>query len=247
MKVAGRTKAAKKPPKDKVAIKAARQARRTARKEKFGQVRQAFTMTRKADRRLVPLLLAALLGPFLLLLAIGLVFAFPVVLGFLGFMIGLVLATAVFGRRVQAQAMTQVEGQVGAAAAVLTNMRGDWRVTPVVGFNREQDMVHRVVGRPGVILVGEGSASRTRGLVVTEKKRLSRFVGETPVYDVLVGEGEGQVALRALEKHFAKLPRNVKPKDVNVLDRRLKAMAPASPLPKGPMPKGGRMPRGKVR
>ena len=58
VKVAGTKKAAK-PPKDKAAAKAARLARRTARKEKFGQVRQAFTMTRKADKRLVPLLLAA--------------------------------------------------------------------------------------------------------------------------------------------------------------------------------------------
>ena len=80
-------------------------------------------------------------------------------------------------------------------------------------------------------------------LVVNEKKKLARFVGDVPVYDVIVGEGEGQVPLRGLEKHFAKLPRNVKPKDVNVLDRKLKAMAPALPIPKGPVPRGGRMPR----
>jgi hypothetical protein len=36
-------------------------------------------------------------------------------------------------------------------------MRGDWRVTPAVGFTREQDLVHRVLGKPGVILVAEGA------------------------------------------------------------------------------------------
>ena len=53
--------------------------------------------------------------------------------------------------------------------------------------------------------------------------------------------------LRGLDRHFAKLPQNVKPKDVNVLDRKLKAMPTGLPVPKGPMPSGGRMPRGKVR
>ena len=154
---------------------------------------------------------------------------------------------AVFGRRVQRNAFSQVEGQVGAAASVIENMRGDWRVTPAVGFTREQDLVHRVVGRPGIVLVGEGSPSRVRSLIVNEKKKLARFVGDTPVYDVTIGDGDGQVPLRGLQRHFIRLPHNIKPKDVNILDRKLKAMAPALPIPKGPMPGGGRMPRGKMR
>ena len=98
------------------------------------------------------------------------------------------------------------------------------------------------VEREGIVLVAEGNAGRTRSLLVNEKKKLARFVGATPVYDVTVGDGPDQVPLRGLEKHFLKLPRNVKPKDVNVLDRKLKAMAPALPIPKGPVPT--RVPRG---
>jgi hypothetical protein len=131
---------------------------------------------------------------------------------------------------------------------VLQNMRGNWRVTPAVQFNKDQDMVHRVVGRPGVVLVAEGNPNRTRGLVANEKRTLARLVGETPIYDVYVGDGEGQVALRELEKHFTRLPRNIKPALVNQLDGRLKAIrasAGAVPIPKGPMPT--RVPRGKVR
>jgi len=226
-----------------------RAERRTARKARFTQLRQAFTMTRAADPRLVPLLAVAFLVPFVLLLLIGFAVGHPLLLGLLGLAVGLVVATAVFGRRVQRHAFTQVEGQIGAAAAVLQSMRGDWRVTPAVGFTREQDLVHRVVGRPGIVLVGEGAAGRTRSLLVTEKKRLARFVGDVPVYDLLVGDGDGQVPLRGLEKHFARLPQNVKPKDVNILDRKLKAMPAGLPVPKGPMPggAGGRVPRGKVR
>ena len=226
---------------------ATRAQKRLSRREKLTQLRTAFTLTRKADPRLVPLMAIAFLVPFALLLLLGIAVGHPYILGFLGFMLALLAMTAMFGRRVQKHALGQVEGQIGAAAAVLKGMRGDWRVTPAVGFTREQDLVHRVVGRPGIVLVGEGAPSRTRSLLVTEKKRLARFVGDVPVYDLLVGDADGEAALRALEKHFAKLPRNVKPKDVNILDRKLKAMAPALPIPKGPVPGGGRMPRPKQR
>jgi hypothetical protein len=211
-------------------------------------MRQAFTVTRQSDPRLVPLCLAGFFGPFLLLLALGFVIGSPVLLGVLGFVVGLLVATIVFGKRVQKSAYAGVEGQPGAAAAVLQNMRGDWRVTPAVGFNRDQEMVHRVLGRPGVILVAEGAHRGTKNLIAVEKKRVTKVIGDTPVYDVLVGDEEGMVPLRGLEKHFLKLPRNIKPKQVNVLDVRLKALgAAALPIPKGPMPRGGKIPRGKVR
>ncbi len=207
-------------------------------------IRQAYTVTRAQDPRVLPIVLAAFFGPFLLLLALGFLFGHPVYLGLLGLMVGILVATFVFGRRVQATAYSQVEGQIGAAAAVLQNMRGDWRVTPAVGFTREQDLVHRVVGKPGVVLVAEGARTRTRNLIATEKRKVSRIAGSTPVYDVFVGDGEGEVPLRGLEKHFLKLPHNIKPKLVNELDRKFTAMGGAAlPIPKGPMPRGGRVPR----
>lgn len=206
------------------------------------QVRQAFTITRRNDPKVVPYMLAAFFVPVALMLAIGLIFDMPFLLAFLGVLIGLIATAFVFGKRVQATSYSQVEGQMGAAAMVLGNMRGDWRVTPAVGFTREQDLLHRVIGLPGVILVAEGARNRTRNLVVSEKKTLSRWIGDVPVYDVVVGDGEGQVPLRGLEKHFLKLPRNIKGKQVNEIDRKLKAMGGAKvPVPKGPMPT--RMPR----
>jgi hypothetical protein len=207
-------------------------------------MKQAFVLTRAQDPKVLPLVLAAFFGPFLLLLLLGFLVDHPIYLGFLGVMVGLVVAAFVFGKRVQATAYSQVEGQLGAAAAVLNNMRGDWRVTPAVGFTREQDLVHRVVGKPGVVLVAEGARNRTRNLVVNEKRKVARIVGSTPVYDVFVGDGEGEVPLRGLEKHFLKLPHNIKPKVVNELDRKFKAMGAAPlPVPKGPMPRGGRVQR----
>jgi hypothetical protein len=216
-----------------------------SRGERVKQIKQAFNLTRENDPRLIPLLLTAFLLPMLAFVGLGIVLGHPIYLGVLGFMVAGVAFIAVFGRRMQKMQYSQVEGQPGAAAAVLQTVRGNWRVTPMVGFTREQDLVHRVVGLPGVILVGEGNPGRTRGLIGTEKKKLSRFLGDTPVYDVMVGDGEGQLALKDLQRHLMKLPRNIKPAKVNELDRKLKAMAPALPIPKGPMPT--RVPRGKGR
>jgi hypothetical protein len=209
------------------------------------QLRVAFDMTRKSDRRLVPYLLAALLGPIVVLVAVGLLIHHVVYLGALSVLIGLTLAMAVFGRRASKAMFSQVEGQAGAALAILQSMRGDWRVTPVVALTTSQDMVHRVLGRPGVILVGEGSPRRLGPLLGQEKKKVGRLVGDTPVYDVIVGDEEGQVELRKLQNHFVKLPRNITPKQVNALDTRLAALGGMKvPMPKGPLPKGARVPRG---
>ena len=212
------------------------------RREKLGQLKTAFSMTRQRDPKMLPLVVGVFLLTFLVFLSIGFAISHPIYVGFLGLLFALVATAVVFGKRVQRTAYAQVEGQLGAAAAVLTNMRGDWRVTPAVGFTKEQDLVHRVIGRPGLVLVGEGAPNRTRNLIGAEKRKISRIVGETPLYEVTVGEAEGQVPLRDLERHFLKLPRNIKPAQVNDLDRKLKAFGGAvPPVPKGPMP--NRVPR----
>jgi hypothetical protein len=220
-------------------------AAKPSRRERGRQIKAAFNLTRENDPRLLPLLLSSFFGPLVLLVAVGLVVGHPVYLGVLGLLVGLVAVVAMFGRRMQKMQYSQVEGQPGAAAAVLQTVRGNWRVTPAVGFTREQDLIHRVIGLPGVILVGEGSPARVRALISTEKKKLARFLGDTPVYDVMVGDGEGQLALKDLQRHLLKLPRNIKPAVVNELERKLKAMSPGLPIPKGPMPT--RVPRGRMR
>lgn len=214
--------------------------------EKLKQLRTAFGMTRKADPKMLPLVIAAFVVTLAVFVLIGVAVKHPLYLSVIGLLFALVATAAVFGRRVQKTAFSSVEGQLGAAAAVLQNMRGNWRVSPAVGFTKEQDLLHRVVGRPGVVLVAEGAPNRTRGLVVAQKRQLARVLGETPLYDVSVGDGEGQVALKDLEKHFLRLPRNIKPAQVNAVDARLKALGSAAlPIPKGPMPT--RVPRGRAR
>ena len=216
---------------------------------RVAQMRAVWSMTRRADPKL-PLLV---IGPALLVLAVlvvvGILIGHPVYLSVLGVLGAVLTGTAIFGRRATATMYAQVEGQPGAAASVLQTLRGDWRVTPAVAFNRNMDLVHRVIGRPGVVLVGEGtSTQQQRQLIVDQKRRVGRVAPETPVYEVLVGDGDGQVPLRKLQQHVMRLPRNVGRKDISGLEARMKALGGTNvPMPKGPMPKTGRVPRGKMR
>ena len=212
---------------------------------RIAQIRETYRLTRKADPSLPWVLIglfAAVFGVFLLLgFLVGPVFFWAV----LGFPVALLAVTFVFARRAEKAAYAAVEGQPGAAASVLTTLRKGWFVTPAVAVNRNQDFVHRVLGRPGVVLVSEGPSSRAASLLANERKRTARFVGETPIIEVQCGDGEGQVPLRKLQRHLMRLPRTLKPAQVSAVRKRLDALtATPLPIPKGPLPKSARMPRG---
>jgi hypothetical protein len=112
-------------------------------------------------------------------------------------------------------------------------------VSAGVAGTTQLDAVHRVLGRPGVILVAEGAPSRVRSLLAQEKKKVARIVGDTPIYDIVVGDDEGQIPLRKLSAHVMKLPRNLTAAELNSLGRRMSAMSSGRmPVPGGPLPGG---------
>lgn len=212
------------------------------------QMRAVYRLAAEEDR----LVLLKVLGPALAVLAVlvvvGVLIGQIVYFCLLAVLASLGLGVTLFGRRANKAIYGKVEGQPGAAAALAGSLRGDWRVTQAVAYTRNFDIVHRVVGRPGVILVGEGAPARVTQLIQQEKKRVGRVVGEAPIYDVMVGDGPGQVPLRQLQRHLLKLPRNLRPKQIEALENRMRALGTSNvPLPKGPMPKGVRMPRGRIR
>ena len=234
------------PAEAKAAKAEAKATRKAASKQRRAQLWQAFTMQRKEDKRLLPYMIAAFVAIVGAAVAVGLLiggisaYMMPV----LGVVLGVLVAFIVFGRRAQKSVYSKAEGQVGAAAWALENLRGKWRVTPGVAANGHLDAVHRVIGRSGVIFVGEGSAARVKPLLAQEKKRTARLVGEAPIYDVIVGNGEGEVPLSKLERHMNRLPANISVKQMDVLENKLSALGsrvgPAA-MPKGPMPAQAKM------
>lgn len=163
-----------------------------------------------------------------------------------GLPLGLLAGTFWFSRRAMRAAYSQVEGQPGAAAAVIGSFRGGWLVTPGVAVNKNQDVVSRVVGKPGVILVAEGPSSRVVHLLANERKKTARWLPEIPIYEIQVGNDEGQVTLMKLQRALTKLPRNLRGGEITDVRRRLDAVSQNSnplPIPKGPVPTSSRQMR----
>lgn len=229
------------PKPSKAEKKAGKAAKKAGKKERRAQLWQVFKTQVKQDKRLLPYMIGtiAVAGGLVTLLSwltgvrwwIGLAF---------GILIGVMAALIVFARRVQRSVYQQAEGTPGAAAwSLQNNLKGRWRITPTVAATTHMDAVHRVIGRPGIILVGEGAPHRVKPLIAQEKKRIARVVGTTPIYDIIVGTGEDEIRLRKLNSHLMKLPRNISTTVVSQLDTKLASLATRSPqvgLPKGPMP-----------
>lgn len=229
-------------PQDKEAKKAAKLAKKSERKAKRKQIFQAFSMQRKEDKGLIPWMIAVFLVIAGVIFGIGFLIGMPWLTLPMGLLAGALGAMITFGRRVQRTVYAKAEGQPGAAAWALDNLRGKWRVTQTVAATTQLDAVHRVLGGPGVILVAEGAPHRIKGLLAQEKKRIARLIGDVPIYDITIGNDEGEVPLRKLQRHLMKLPRNLKANQVDALEAKLSALGnKGAAMPKGPMPQGAKM------
>jgi hypothetical protein len=219
---------------------------KAASKQRRTQIWQAFQIQRKEDKRLLPYMIGAFALIVAASVALGLFIG-----GFtqymmivLGVVLGVLVAFIIFGRRAQKSVYRKAEGQTGAAAWALDNMRGKWRVKVGVAATGHLDAVHRVIGRPGVIFVAEGSPARVKPLLAQEKKRTARLIGDVPIYDVIIGNEEGEIPLAKLERHLTRLPANISAKQMEALESKLSALGtrtgPAA-LPKGPLPPQAKM------
>lgn len=221
------------------------------------QLAQSYRMAKQHDPKLgLFIALSFIVGA---VVGFGLIWIMPGGMGVISWisavvsaiLLGVLAAMIVFGRRVQTAAYKQMDGQIGAAAATLGMLRRGWKVDPAVGFTKQQDVVHRVIGPPGLVLVGEGkSHNRVKGLLATERRKHERVLGEVPVFEVVSGKGEGEVDLPQLIKHVRKLGRNIKPAEMTDVINRLKALDATRgtiPMPKGPVPTSMKGQRGNAR
>jgi hypothetical protein len=207
------------------------------------QIRMVAGLVHKSNPRAMPIVIGSGLAVLVILIVVGVLTNLLAFLIPLGVLLGVLVATILFGRFAQAAQYSAIEGQPGAAAAVLENLRGDWTVSPAIAANRNMDVVHRAVGRPGVILVGEGSPTRLASLLAAEKKRVARVAYEVPIFEFQIGDGEGQVPISKLQRKIMRLPRNLKAGAVSDINHRLKALQPSLQAPKGPLPRSARQPK----
>ena len=207
------------------------------------QIRMVAKLVNQQDKKALPIIFGSAVGIIVVFVLIGLLTGLLAIMIPVGVLFGVLAAMILFGRFAQRAQYAAIDGQLGAAAAVLQSMPGDWTVTPGVAGNRTMDVVHRAVGRAGVVLVGEGVPSRVTALLANERKKTERVAHGVPVHEFQVGTGEGQIPVSKLQRKVTTLPRALKPAAVSDLNYRLKALQPTMQMPKGPMPKGARMPK----
>jgi hypothetical protein len=209
------------------------------------QIGMVFAFTAKRDKLFVPLVVGASL------IAVAITVLAVIFLSWLfipvGIMLVLLAVLIVLNLRANRAMMLEAEGQPGAAASIVENMRGDFRVTPALASTTQMDFVHLVICRGGVVLLGEGNPSRLKSLIGQERKRLSKVIGSAEMRDFVIGNDEGEVPIRKLRMTLMRLPRTLGPKDVNALDKRIKALTARPQLPKGAIPKNMRPPKGAFR
>ncbi|MCC3761983.1 DUF4191 domain-containing protein [Glycomyces sp. TRM65418] len=208
-------------------------------KETFGSrlktIGMAIKFTSQRDKLFVPLEAAAILLPFVIVTALVVFARFSLLWYISALFVALLAGMIVLNVRTSKVVNKEAVGKPGAAYALIDGIRG-WQVTPGVAALSETQMVHRAVGKAGVVLLGEGGG-KVRKLLGQEKKRISRVVGSTPVYTFMVGETPNDdFSVTEVRKRLMKLPKNIDSKAANHIAKRLDALGIGMAIPKGPIP-----------
>ncbi|ADU48537.1 DUF4191 domain-containing protein [Intrasporangium calvum] len=236
------------------------QAPKEKKQGRLSQILDVYRITKRQDPLVGWYMLLAFLVTFGAIFVIGLLLNLGVVLVWIfaifGVMTGILVATIVMSRRAEAAAYRQIEGQTGAAGAALTSIRRGWytdREPVAADVARPGDftsaaVVYRALGRPGVVLIGEGPTGRVQKLLVAEKKRVERVAPGVPVILMRVGAGEDEVPIRKLANKVQRLKPSITKDEMAVVNKRLKALGGMkAPLPKGIDPTRARMDRKALR
>ena len=207
--------------------------------EKQGQMKvlkDAFALVRKHQ----PIAFLWMALSFVVVLCTGIIIGIqvghPVYFTVISLPIAFLFAFFIFTRMANTASFLSIKGQLGAGASVLMAIRKGFTTTTAVSVARNQDMVHRSVGRAGIVLVGEGSPA-VRQLLQDERRKMERFIPGVALTEVIVGDDPGQVPLRKLQRHLKKLPKKLNKIQLRELRSRIKAVGGLNvPIPKGPMP-----------
>lgn len=230
-------------------------ARSTPEKEpgRIKQMWQVFQMTRRSDPGITWYLILSFLVPVAISIVASVVFFADSIIAIIltivtGVLAGVLLVLVVLGRRAERAAYSQIEGQPGAVGAVLKNgLRRSWigSEEPIAFSAKTRDAVYRAVGRPGVVLIGEGPRSRTQPMLDKERASVARLLPNVPVTLFYVGPDADDVPLHKISARLNRLPRTLTKAEVMQVDKRLSSVAKVKgfKIPGGIDPQRMRAPR----
>lgn len=206
---------------------------KTPAKKEPGRIRQMvqiYRTTKVQDRNLPYIMLLCFIAPIL----VAVLLAFLLnnsIFGWImwpltGILVGLLIAMIVLGRRAEAVAYRQIEGKPGAVGAVVQGaLRRSWRGSEVpIAITRNQDAIYRVIGRGGVVLIAEGSAQRTKRLLIDEERKVKRVLPNVKITQLYVGTDEGGIPVSKLNRSLAKIKPTLRRNEVQAVFNRLSSL-----------------------
>lgn len=220
---------------------------------RFKQIWAFYKQTSKIDRT-IPWWT---LGVFVAILAIGIGIGFaighPIYLAFLSLPLALLGALIIMMRRGEKAAYGQIAEQQGASIVALRGLRRNWHFeeTPVAVDPRSKDVVFRVIGPAGIVLIGDGNPNRLKTMLAQEERKTRRVASSVPIHVLQAGPRDGQVPVDKLVRHIMRLKNPgglLQKNEIAEVQRRMRALGGMNvPMPKGVDPAKARMDRRAMR
>lgn len=165
-------------------------------------------------------------------------------------------AMIVLSRRGEKAAFAQMEGQRGASIGGLSALKRGWFYDqePIAADATKPNeintaaVVFRALGRPGIVLLGEGPHHRVKKLFVKETKKVNRIAPGVPVHTFIVGSEENELPARKIRMTLTKLRPELSKEEMSVVNKRLKSLPGIRQgIPAGVDPNRARMDRKALR
>lgn len=219
----------------------------------YSNVADLYRVTKRSYPWVSWVMVAALLIPVIISIVLNLVLSVPTITFVLNIIfalgIGLLICTITLTQLGNRAMYAQLEGVKGGVYAVMKSIKRGWIIEEQpVAFNRRQDMVWRMVGRAGIVLISEGPASRVGELLHEETRKCQRVANSVPIHTIQCGSDKGQVRIGKLMSHLRKLKKKINKEEVPVVANRLQSLsAKGAPIPKGIDPNKVRVNRRQLR
>ena len=209
----------------------------------FSQFGDQIRFLKGVDPKAVPLAITIGVGSFALITTIGVFISGGAFLGIaiwvvLAIVTGYLSALLTLTRRANSAIFTKYAnepGRISLTVGTLTRRVYKGTNQPVAVNARTKDLVFRIVGPAGVVLLGEGAKTSTQQLLEDERRKVQRVASGVTVHTFYSSEDGQGVPLAVLHKKVSKLKRTLTKNEIRAVQNRLAAMDSRGglPIPKG--------------
>ncbi len=209
----------------------------------FSQFKDGVDFLKKEDPKAVPLAIVVGVLVFVAMSVVGALISGFAYLGIilwcvLGLVTGYLSALLVISRKANSAVYVKFAnepGRVSIAVGTLTRRSYKGTNQPIAVNPRTKDMIFRVVGPAGVVLMGDGAATSTKAMLEEERRKVQRAVSGVTVHMFYCSEDEHGTPLKQMEKAVRRLKRTMNRAEIAAVQNRLSALDNRSllPIPKG--------------